>query len=38
MRPVPGESIATRWGFRPTRDGKTVGFEIPIDGQARLAQ
>jgi hypothetical protein len=26
------DQIATRWGSRPTRDGKSVWFEIPIDG------
>jgi PAS domain S-box-containing protein len=26
------DQIATRWGSRPTRDGKAVWFEIPIDG------
>ena len=28
------EQLATRWGSRPTRNGKTVWFEMPIDGQA----
>ena len=27
------EQLATRWGSRPTRNGKTVWFEMPIDGQ-----
>jgi PAS domain S-box-containing protein len=26
------DQLATRWGSRPTRDGKSVWFEIPIDG------
>jgi hypothetical protein len=26
------DQIATRWGSRPTPDGKSVWFEIPIDG------
>jgi Stage II sporulation protein E (SpoIIE) len=26
------DQIATRWGSRPTRDGKAVWFEIPIGG------
>jgi hypothetical protein len=26
------DQIATRWGSRPTRDGKSVWFEIPVDG------
>jgi hypothetical protein len=26
------DQIATRWGSRPTRDGKAVWFEIPIAG------
>jgi PAS domain S-box-containing protein len=25
------DQIATRWGSRPTRDGKSVWFEIPVD-------
>jgi serine phosphatase RsbU (regulator of sigma subunit)/anti-sigma regulatory factor (Ser/Thr protein kinase) len=30
------EQLATRWGSRPTRNGKAVWFEVPIDGvQAR---
>ena len=28
------EQLATRWGSRPTRDGKAVWFEMPIDGQS----
>src|SRR6201996_6635357 len=32
------EQLATRWGSRPTRNGKSVWFEVPIDGgQARPA-
>ncbi|HEY2241659.1 MAG TPA: ATP-binding protein, partial [Streptosporangiaceae bacterium] len=32
------EQLATRWGSRPTRNGKAVWFEVPIDGgQARPA-
>src|ERR1700761_7178994 len=27
------EQLATRWGSRPTRNGKAVWFEVPIDGQ-----
>jgi serine phosphatase RsbU (regulator of sigma subunit) len=27
------EQLATRWGSRPTRNGKAVWFEMPIDGQ-----
>jgi anti-sigma regulatory factor (Ser/Thr protein kinase) len=27
------EQLATRWGSRPTRNGKTVWFEMPINGQ-----
>jgi PAS domain S-box-containing protein len=27
------EQLATRWGSRPTRDGKAVWFEIPLSGQ-----
>ena len=26
------EQLATRWGTRPTRNGKAVWFEMPIDG------
>jgi anti-sigma regulatory factor (Ser/Thr protein kinase)/plasmid stability protein len=29
------EQLATRWGSRPTEDGKAVWFEIPSDGKAR---
>jgi PAS domain S-box-containing protein len=29
------DQIATRWGSRPTRDGKSVWFEIPIDGRRK---
>src|SRR5580704_12035259 len=29
------EQLATRWGSRPTADGKAVWFEIPLDGKAR---
>jgi hypothetical protein len=24
------DQIATRWGSRPTRDGKAVWFELPV--------
>jgi anti-sigma regulatory factor (Ser/Thr protein kinase) len=27
------EQLATRWGSRPTRNGKAVWFEMPMDGQ-----
>jgi hypothetical protein len=27
------EQLATRWGSRPTRNGKAVWFEMPIDSQ-----
>jgi len=27
------EQLATRWGTRPTRNGKAVWFEMPIDGE-----
>jgi serine phosphatase RsbU (regulator of sigma subunit) len=27
------EQLATRWGSRPTRNGKAVWFEMPLDGQ-----
>ncbi|HEY0716529.1 MAG TPA: SpoIIE family protein phosphatase [Streptosporangiaceae bacterium] len=27
------EQLASRWGSRPTRDGKAVWFEVPIDGE-----
>jgi len=30
------DQLATRWGSRPTRDGKAVWFELPIDGKPRL--
>ena len=30
------EQLATRWGSRPTADGKAVWFEIPMDGKSRL--
>jgi serine phosphatase RsbU (regulator of sigma subunit) len=30
------EQLATRWGSRPTEDGKAVWFEIPLDGKSRL--
>jgi anti-sigma regulatory factor (Ser/Thr protein kinase) len=26
------DQLATRWGSRPTRDGKAVWFEIPVRG------
>jgi hypothetical protein len=26
------DQLATRWGSRPTNDGKAVWFEIPITG------
>jgi hypothetical protein len=29
------EQLATRWGSRPTVDGKAVWFEIPLDGKTR---
>ena len=28
------EQLATRWGSRPTRNGKAVWFEMPIDGES----
>ena len=28
------EQLATRWGSRPTPEGKAVWFEIPLDGKA----
>jgi hypothetical protein len=28
------EQLATRWGSRPTTDGKAVWFEIPLDNKA----
>ncbi len=27
------EQLATRWGSRPTRNGKAVWFEVPVNGQ-----
>jgi anti-sigma regulatory factor (Ser/Thr protein kinase) len=30
------EQLATRWGSRPTRSGKAVWFEMPINGQRPL--
>jgi serine phosphatase RsbU (regulator of sigma subunit)/anti-sigma regulatory factor (Ser/Thr protein kinase) len=30
------EQLATRWGSRPTRNGKAVWFEMPIDGHRPL--
>jgi PAS domain S-box-containing protein len=30
------DQLATRWGSRPTRDGKAVWFEMPVDGKPRL--
>ncbi len=27
------EQLATRWGSRPTSDGKAVWFEIPLDNK-----
>jgi hypothetical protein len=29
------EQLATRWGSRPTPEGKAVWFEIPLDGSHR---
>jgi serine phosphatase RsbU (regulator of sigma subunit) len=29
------EQLATRWGSRPTPEGKAVWFEIPVNGKAR---
>jgi serine phosphatase RsbU (regulator of sigma subunit) len=29
------EQLATRWGSRPTPEGKAVWFEIPLDGKNR---
>jgi hypothetical protein len=26
------DQLATRWGSRPTKDGKAVWFEVPING------
>jgi hypothetical protein len=31
------DQLATRWGSRPTQDGKAVWFEIPIKGGPGLA-
>ncbi len=30
------DQLATRWGSRPTRDGKAVWFEMPVNGALRL--
>jgi hypothetical protein len=27
-----GDQLATRWGARPTKDGKAVWFEMQIKG------
>jgi anti-sigma regulatory factor (Ser/Thr protein kinase) len=32
------DQLATRWGSRPTRDGKAVWFEIPVSAAARPDQ
>ena len=32
------DQLATRWGSRPTRDGKAVWFELPVNGAPRLPQ
>jgi PAS domain S-box-containing protein len=32
------DQLATRWGSRPTRDGKAVWFEMPVSGTMRLPQ
>jgi PAS domain S-box-containing protein len=32
------DQLATRWGSRPTRDGKAVWFEIPVSGGPKLPQ
>ncbi len=29
------EQLATRWGSRPTPEGKAVWFEVPLDGKQR---
>src|SRR5262249_57456157 len=29
------EQLATRWGSRPTPEGKAVWFEVPLDGRHR---
>jgi Stage II sporulation protein E (SpoIIE)/Histidine kinase-like ATPase domain len=31
------DQLATRWGSRPTQDGKAVWFELPIKGGARAS-
>jgi serine phosphatase RsbU (regulator of sigma subunit)/anti-sigma regulatory factor (Ser/Thr protein kinase) len=31
------EQLATRWGSRPTPEGKAVWFEVPLDGEQSLA-
>jgi PAS domain S-box-containing protein len=31
------DQLATRWGSRPTQDGKAVWFELPIKGSARAS-
>src|ERR1700691_5455004 len=31
------DQLATRWGSRPTQDGKAVWFEVPIKGGARAS-
>jgi PAS domain S-box-containing protein len=31
------DQLATRWGSRPTKDGKAVWFEMPIKGSGRAA-
>jgi hypothetical protein len=30
------DQLATRWGSRPTRDGKAVWFEMPVNGKPKL--
>jgi anti-sigma regulatory factor (Ser/Thr protein kinase) len=30
------EQLATRWGSRPTPEGKAVWFEVPLDGKSGL--
>jgi PAS domain S-box-containing protein len=32
------DQIATRWGSRPTRDGKAVWFELPVEGGRKRPQ
>ena len=32
------EQLATRWGSRPTPEGKAVWFEIPLNGRLRLVR